>query len=335
MNLTAPGAGTPVITVSASVASDLAGLVASLASQINATAGYKAAAAGTVLTISTEGANAGKTFSLTSASPSGSIVEQAVTSTRELVLFAPSSEVPIDIGDKWTVTLTVAGTATQVTVPVLADLDKLVADLTAAIGGLPGFKAQRSGAVITVSTEDANAGKTFSTTYGVARIFADQSAAAAAGSTVGLARGAPLVNQVWQVKVGGVDHDHTVVADETLADVVAALAKHVNDTSAFVAASRGDTIVVLGAASFGIPTRINGAGAATAIDGGTVVIAGTGTPRETVTVDLGTSRHGITVRESVPLAEIAAGLAARINAAGSGFIASVDGDTLVITDTNI
>ena len=85
-----------------------------------------------------------------------------------------------------------------------------------------------------------------------------------------------------------------------------------------------------------IGTLQNGAAAPATASGGAVVISGTPGAGETVTVSLGTSTHVHVVREVVPLAEIAAGLAAMINvdSAVTGFIASVDGDTLVVVDTN-
>jgi hypothetical protein len=47
-----------------------------------------------------------------------------------------------------------------------------------------------------------------------------------------------------------------------------------------------------------------------------------------------TSTHDYTVRATVSLAEVAAGLAAKINAAGTGYSASVNGNTLVIENAN-
>src|SRR3972149_1970448 len=51
-------------------------------------------------------------------------------------------------------------------------------------------------------------------------------------------------------------------------------------------------------------------------------------------IDPGTSQHDYTVRSTVPAAEIAAGLAEIINASGGDFSAAVDGNTLVIGDTD-
>jgi hypothetical protein len=47
-----------------------------------------------------------------------------------------------------------------------------------------------------------------------------------------------------------------------------------------------------------------------------------------------TSTHEYIVQASVSLAEVAAALAAKINAAGTGFTASVNGNTLVLTNAN-
>ncbi|MBK8118776.1 MAG: hypothetical protein IPK39_05800 [Sulfuritalea sp.] len=56
----------------------------------------------------------------------------------------------------------------------------------------------------------------------------------------------------------------------------------------------------------------------------------------TITLKAGDIRrsYGQMVRETVPLAEIATALAGKINAAGTGFVASVEGNTLVIVDAN-
>ncbi len=322
--------GVPV-TVSSTVTSGLVGLVVGLANAINALPGYKAQAIGTTLTISSEGTIAGQAFVLTSSSPSGSITEQAATSRRELVVFGPAV-----VGDKWTVTLTApGGLSIVVTVPVTTDLPTLATDLGNAINLQTGYATLVSGNVITVNTAGPNFGKGFSVSYAIVRDSADTPSTSAVASTIGTGQGTPVAGETWHVKVGTTTYDHLVLAGETLAQVMADLAKQIVLNTSTDAAARAGTIVVLGTATFPTLTRFNGAaGVATTVDSGKVAIGGTPGAGETVTVNLGTSTQSVVVRETVPLAEIAAGLAALVNAAGLGFVASVDGDTLVIVDSN-
>ncbi|MFA5123470.1 FG-GAP-like repeat-containing protein, partial [Zavarzinia sp.] len=317
------------VTVSATAGASVAGLVLDLKNQIDALAGFKAGSIGTTLTISTEGANAGKAFSLTSTAPSGSIVEKAATTGRELVLFGPAV-----IGDLWSVTLTAEGVTQTVTRPVTFDLATLATDLATQINLVTGFTGLFNGTTVIVSTAGPNFGKGFSVSYAVTRAFANTPAGNATSSTIGLGRGVPVEGETWRVTIGATPYNHVVTAGQTLAQVAAALAKTITDTSGVDAAARGETIVVLGTATFSIPVRVNGAGSAAAYDGGTVVISGTPVAGDRLTVNLGSSTHVHVMRETVPLAEIAAGLAARINAASNGFTALVEGDTLVVVDTN-
>jgi Ca2+-binding RTX toxin-like protein len=318
--LTAGGVAT---SVTATGGTTLSSIATSLRNAIEALPDYKASVNGTTLVISTEGANAGLAFVLAATAPAGSIVEKTATTKRELVLFGPAV-----VGDIWTVTLTVDGVTTSVSRPVVTDLAALATDLATQINLLTGFTGSIIGpTAIEVSTAGSNAFKGFSVSYSASRGFADTVSTTAA-STVAVARGVPVAGEVWRVAIGG-NHDHVVTAGQTLAQVVAALAKLVTDNTAFDAAGRGETIVVLGSASFAIPTRVNGAGSAASYNGGTVVVSGTPKVGETVTISLGASTHVHVVRETVPLAEIAAGLAARLNAAGIS--ARVEGDALVIT----
>ncbi|MBL8480151.1 MAG: hypothetical protein JNK59_12670, partial [Sterolibacteriaceae bacterium] len=310
--------------VSVTTGSTLASVATALGGAINGTAGYKATVNGTTLIISTKGAIAGKAFALNSTSPAGAVVEKAVTTTRELAVFGPAV-----VGDVWTVTVTAGGVTSSVSVPVTGDLATLAANLATQINLLTGFTGSVSGSVITVATAGANASKALTVSYGVVRNFADDSSDPAP-STIGAAHGAPVAGETWRVTVAGVDHDHVVTANQTLADVMAALAQRITNASAFDAASRGETIVILGSASFAIPARVNGAvnASAASYNGGTVTISGTPKAGETITLNLGATTHVHVVRATVPLAEIAAGLAARLHAAG--IEARVEGDSLVL-----
>ena len=346
VTLTAGGVATQV---TATVTTDLVGLAGSLASAIDATADYRASATGTTLMISTEGASAGKAFVLSSSSPSGSIIEKAATTRREMVLFGPAV-----IGDVWTVFVTAGGLTSSVSVAVVADanpLAKLAENLAGQINALTGFATLYTpgGSAFFVDTAGGNFGKNVSVGYSVKRVPNAPSAAAAA-ATLGVARGVPVTGEVWRVTVagpGGGTFNHTVTAGQTLAQVVAALAQQIVNTTGLEAAARGETIAVLdmssalGSASFSIPTTVNGAGTPAALDGGSVLIGGAPKAGETVTVNLGLLTplgapvlYTHMVRETVPLAEIATGLAALINAAGLGYTASVDGNALVVTNLN-
>jgi len=330
VSLTVAGVDTNVSLIGAT---NLADLASGLAAAINATPGFKATAAGAVITISTEGVNAGRGFTLASSAPTGSIAEAVVTATRELRLWGP-----LVVGDIWSVNLSVGGVLKTLALPVVSTFEQLMVDLTAAINGLASFDATRDGAVASilgVTSAGADAGRNFALSYSVARGFADTASVAAAGASVSLAQGAPVAGETWQINVPGYSYSHLVSAGQSLTDVIAALAANLNQSSASAAVARGTSIVVAGAgASFVVPARVNAAGAATAIDASTVSIGGVPRVGDTVSVNLGSSTHTVQVRESVPLAEIAAALAARVNAMRNGFVASVDGNALVIADTN-
>jgi Ca2+-binding RTX toxin-like protein len=336
VTLTSGGVATPLMVT---VTTDVVGLMVALKNAIDALPGYKASTTGTSLTISTEGANQGKAFTLSSSSPSGSIVEKAVTTRRELEIFGP-----IVIGDVWTLAFTANGVTSEATLAVTAlNAATFVTDLGTQINLLTGYARLTSGNVIAVTSVGPNFGKNFTVAYSIKRV-ADQSSAVAAATSVGFARGAPVLGEVWSVTVsgaGGGTFSHTVTAGQTLAQVAAALAQEIVDNSSIKAAARGATIVVLGTVtSFSIAPTSHGEASTSPLDGGSVLLGGAPKVGETVTVAitpaLGTPLlYQHTVRQSVPLAEIAAGLAAKINAAGLGFTATVDGDTLVVLNANL
>ena len=107
----------------------------------------------------------------------------------------------------------------------------------------------------------------------------------------------------------------------------------------FNAAARNDLLALTNGSAFTvayfIPHRVNAGTVAGSINASQATFGGTPAPGETWTINLGTSVHNHVVRENVPLAEIAANLAASINAgnASSHLSATVQGTTLVIEDS--
>ncbi|MBL8335678.1 MAG: hypothetical protein JNM97_02810, partial [Rhodoferax sp.] len=314
-----------------SAGTSLSAMATGLAQAIDATAGFTARVSGTLLTIATEGPNAGRGFTLTTDAPAGTVVESSVTTSRDLQFHGP-----VVAGDVWTLQLTVGGVLETLTVPVVSTLAQLQADVLSAIDNLASFRAETVGSLLRVSTDGADAGNGFALTYSVARTLTGATSASAAGSTIGLAQGRPATGETWQITVGALTRTHTVLAGQGLGDVLAALAAQINAATApggpFVVV-RGTTLVATGSMSFLLPARVNLASPATAVAAGSVLIAGVPKVGDTVTVNLGSSQHTVQVRDTVPLAEVAAALAARVNAMGGAFRATVDGSTLVLVDT--
>ena len=318
VTLTVDGVATQV---TALFSTSMVSLTGALRDAIDASANFRALSVSQTLEISTEGAFAGKSFTLTAFAPGGSIAEKAVTTNRDVVLHGPAVA-----GDVWTLTLAAPGGVTRVvsaTVVADGDLASLAEDLMDQIN-LPmntGFAATFTANVLEVSSVGPNFSKHFVVSYAVSRSIASGVFQDVLPTTIGLAQGVPVVGETWRVTVDGVDDfDHEVLAidalgtPQSLAQVIAALAQQIVDDSAYDAAARGATLLVLESATFTMEVVVNGAPAATPVDAGNVTVSGTPKAGETVSITAGATTHQHVVRETVALAEIAAGLAARINA---------------------
>jgi hypothetical protein len=225
----------------------------------------------------------------------------------------------------------------------------LAASLGAQINALTDFATLTSGNVVTVSTAGPNFGKNFAVSYrsSACRL---QFATAADATTLGAARGARCWERRWASLRGRwPERRHLQPSGRGRRDAgpgPAALAQTIVDNSnqyALRAARPGCARRRQRAriASFSIPTTVNGSGGSTAVAAGNFVIGGTPRAGETLTLNLGVTTPApgsvpapfvYQVRETVPLAEIAAGRPRRSTRSSFGFTASVDGSTLVIVD---
>jgi hypothetical protein len=234
-----------------SAGSSLSALATGLAQAIDTLAGFTARASGSVLTISTEGVNAGRPFTLSTVARAGTVTESVTTASRDLQLWGP-----VVAGDLWRLQLTVGGVLHTLEVPVASTLAQLQTDLLAAIDGLDNFRADVVGGLVRVATDGTADGLGFGLTYTVERGFASTLSTSVASATIGQAQGRPVAGEVWQITVGATPLSHTVLAGQTLGDVLAALAAQVNGVnppSTLDAVVRGITIVVAGSASFSVP----------------------------------------------------------------------------------
>jgi Ca2+-binding RTX toxin-like protein len=241
-------------------------------------------------------------------------------------------------GDAWTVALNVDGELYTVQLTAASNIaSELASALQQEIDALDVFVATVTGTDIEVSTAGESSGSSFTLTHSVEHsAVAETASVTATGTTrIGTGAGVPVEGERWRIVVDGVDYDHDVAADETLAEVLAALAQAVVDGSGIDAAARDDTLVVIGTASFVMPVRVNGAGTPVAIDGGTFELGGTPSAGDEVTVNPGSETYTHTVRDTVALDELVSYLAARINEAGTDFIARAQDNTLIIENTGL
>ncbi|KPK03543.1 MAG: hypothetical protein AMS20_10425, partial [Gemmatimonas sp. SG8_28] len=182
------------------------------------------------------------------------------------------------------------------------------------------------------------ADRAFTVSYALSRPTIDNDLSTpVTASEVALFRGTPVAGEVWTVDaLGAGDAAYTAQQNDTLADVVAALAREITDNvTDFVATGRGGTLVITSTSGFTASydiVAVNGGTANGPIATTTAQILGTALAGENWAVSIGGKAYEIfahTVRESVPVAEVAADLAGQIDAA-AGYRAWVEGDTLVI-----
>jgi hypothetical protein len=163
--------------------------------------------------------------------------------------------------------------------------------------------------------------------------------------------GAPVAGTTWTVALdiaGTVKRfSHLVLAGDTLASISESLAARVNaDTAGNLSArAAGVALIIVNTAGNTLDTSVSISPTSSALVpdpvtnfAGSAVLVGTPVAGDTWSVTLRhndgagpvTSKYDYLVRASVSLAEVATGLVARINAAGSGFAARLNGNTLVI-----
>ncbi|MFA5123855.1 hypothetical protein, partial [Zavarzinia sp.] len=92
-------------------------------------------------------------------------------------------------------------------------------------------------AAVTVSAADGSAAASQNT-----ELVADATQRDAWTATLA---GAPAVGEVWRVTVDGIHYDHAVAADETTADIAAALAASINLGGSHAAISEGRTLTIV------------------------------------------------------------------------------------------
>ena len=220
------------------------------------------------------------------------------------------------------------------------------------------FTAMSEGAKLIVVNRDGNS---FQLALGVAPVqrlagamAADQSAVK---TTIGTLSGSPVAGEIWSVliTVGTTTNrfSHTVLAGQTLGQIAAALAANINANAggSFAALADGAQLIISNRAGVAFTTAFQftptGSAAIAPNLAVTTMARLSGTPATgevwSVRLSIGatTSIHSYTVAANDTLAQIAAALAASINAtadanfpaaANAAFTASAEGSLLVITN---